>query len=100
VEILHRSTLNQGLLRFRDPCPAAGNPEHDRHTDAVIQAINATGVAFFSGTTWREARAMRVSVVNWRTDADDVRRTVEAVRGVLAGLGVEQGFDSLTRQHS
>jgi hypothetical protein len=29
-------------------------------------------------------RVMRISVVNWRTSDDDVRRTVEAVAGVLA----------------
>ena len=43
----------------------------------------ATGEAFFSGTTWRGKRAMRVSVVNWRTTEEDVRRTVAAVASVL-----------------
>jgi glutamate/tyrosine decarboxylase-like PLP-dependent enzyme len=78
--------LNQGLVRFLDPRPGAEDADHDRHTDAVIAAVNATGEAFFSGTTWHGRRAMRVSVVNWRTSDEDVRRTVAAVRAVVARL--------------
>ena len=55
----------------------------DAFTDETIQKINTTGEAFFSGTTWRGQRAMRVSVVNWRTDSRDVARTIEAARTVL-----------------
>jgi glutamate/tyrosine decarboxylase-like PLP-dependent enzyme len=79
--IVWRPTLNQGLLRFeRDGATTAQN---DQFTDAVIAAINATGEAFFSGTTWRGARAMRVSVVNWRTTPDDVARAIAAAARVL-----------------
>jgi hypothetical protein len=45
--------------------------------------INATGEAFFSGTTWKGRRAMRISVCNWRTTKSDVDRTLEAVSSVL-----------------
>jgi hypothetical protein len=41
--------------------------------------------AFFSGTTWRGERAMRVSVVSWKTTNDDVDRVVNAIAKVLAG---------------
>ena len=75
--------LNQGLVRFPDPSPSAAEADHDARTDAVIAAVNATGEAFFSGTTWRGMRAMRVSVVNWRTTEEDVRRTIAAVTKVL-----------------
>jgi hypothetical protein len=51
----------------------------------VIAAIARTGEAFFTGTTWRGMRAMRVSVCNWRTSDEDVRRTVNAVAKVLRG---------------
>ncbi|MDB4913845.1 MAG: PLP-dependent enzyme glutamate decarboxylase [Gemmatimonadetes bacterium] len=80
--------LNQGLVRFRDPAPGAQDDDHDRYTDTVIQAINATGEAFFSGTTWKGRRAMRVSVVNWRTTSADVRRAIEAARLVLSTLSL------------
>ena len=52
-------------------------------TPAVI-CINRSGEAFFSGTTWRGVRAMRVSVCGWRTDDEDVARAVAAAREALA----------------
>lgn len=82
AQVVHPATLNQGLVRFH----REGNtPKYDdAFTDAVIQKSNATGDVFFSGTTWRGRRAMRVSVVNWRTSARDVDRAITAVRGALA----------------
>jgi hypothetical protein len=50
----------------------------------MVAAINEDGTAFFSMGAWQERRVMRISVVNWRTSDDDVRRTVEAVARVLA----------------
>jgi glutamate/tyrosine decarboxylase-like PLP-dependent enzyme len=79
AQVLWMPTLNQGLVRFLDPRGA----DHDRRTDEVIAAINASGEAFFSGTTWRGLRAMRVSVCNWRTSPADVARAVAAARDVL-----------------
>ena len=76
--------LNQGLVHFLDPRPAACAADHDRRTEEVVAAINATGEAFFSPTTWNGRRAMRVSVVNWRTTDADVDRTLRAVKEVLA----------------
>ncbi len=82
AEIVAAPTLNQGLLRFRR---AGDSPEEtDAFTDHIISAINNTGEAFFSGTTWRGRRAMRVSVVNWRTSESDVTRAIAAAAAVLA----------------
>ena len=81
------SGLNQGLVRFLSPRPGAAEADHDRRTDEVIAAINATGEAFFGGVTWRGRRCMRVSVCNWRTSDADVARTVAAARSVLARSG-------------
>jgi glutamate/tyrosine decarboxylase-like PLP-dependent enzyme len=75
--------INQGLLRFSDPRPGATAADDDRRTDEVIAAINATGEAFFTGTTWRGRRCMRVSVSSWRTDHADVDRAVAATARVL-----------------
>jgi aromatic-L-amino-acid decarboxylase len=82
AELVASPTLNQALVRFPDPV-GSQDGDHDRRTDAVIQAINATGEAFFSGTTWDGRRAMRISVCNWRTTQADVARTLRAVEGVL-----------------
>jgi glutamate/tyrosine decarboxylase-like PLP-dependent enzyme len=81
VEILARPTLNQGLLGFVKP--GASLEENDAFTDETIRNINATGEAFFSGTTWRNRRAMRVSVVSWRTTERDVKRAIAAAASVL-----------------
>ncbi len=79
AEVLARPVTNQGLLRF-----LGGDGDHDRRTDAVIARLQAEGTAWFGGTTWDGVRAMRVSVCNWRTTEDDVTRTIEAVKSVLA----------------
>ena len=83
AEVVVEPVLNQGLVRFPSRRTGASDAEHDARTDAVIAAINATGEAFFGGVTWKGRRAMRVSVVNWRTNEHDVARTIEAVRRVL-----------------
>jgi glutamate/tyrosine decarboxylase-like PLP-dependent enzyme len=83
AEVVAAARINQGLVRFLDRRPGATAEDHDRRTDAVIAAINAAGEAFFSGTTWRGRRAMRVSVCNWQTGAADVARTIASVAAVL-----------------
>ena len=83
AELLWKPSINQGLVRFLDKRPAATPEDHDRRTDEVIAAIQASGEAFFGGTTWRGRRAMRVSVCNWQTSEDDVERTVNAVANIL-----------------
>ncbi|MCX6126302.1 MAG: pyridoxal-dependent decarboxylase, partial [Proteobacteria bacterium] len=79
TEILWQPPLNQGLVRFLDPNRNATEAMHDQRTDELILEINKTGEAYFSGTTWRGKRAMRVSVVNWRTTEQDVDRTIAAI---------------------
>lgn len=83
AEVLWEPTINQGLVRFHSPRAGATAEDHDAHNDAVIARINAGGEAYFSGTTWKGRRAMRVSVSNWRTNARDVERTVAAVAAAL-----------------
>src|SRR5205814_1727677 len=59
AEIVARPIINQGLVRF-----LGRDGDHDRRTDEVIRRIQAKGVAWFGGTTWRGMRVMRVSLVN------------------------------------
>ena len=49
-----------------------------------MERINASGEAYFSGTVWRGMRAIRVSVVNFRTSEEDVARTLAAVRAAAS----------------
>jgi glutamate/tyrosine decarboxylase-like PLP-dependent enzyme len=83
AELVWEPVINQGLVRFLDQRPGASEADHDRRTDEVIAAIQASGEAFFGGTTWRGRRAMRVSVCNWRTSDADVTRVVNAVAKIL-----------------
>ncbi len=83
ARVIRVPQINQGLVRFLDPRPEATEADHDKRTDAVMAAINATGEAYFTGTTWRGLRCMRVSVSNWRTTPEDVDRAVAAAAGVL-----------------
>lgn len=85
AEMVVEPVINQGLVRFLDPSPTAGESQHDARTDAVISAILKTGEAFFGGTTWKGQRCMRVSVSGWRTTDADVERVITAVSKVLAG---------------
>lgn len=79
AEVVAIPQINQGLVRFLSP-----DGDHDRRTDAIIEAIRAKGVAWFGGTLWHDKRVMRVSVCNWRTTDRDVDRTIDSVREVLA----------------
>ena len=84
AQVIAVSEMNQALVRFLSPVPGAGDADHDRRTDAVIAAINASGEAYFGGVTWRGRRAMRISVCNWRTSEADVARVVAAAQAALA----------------
>lgn len=83
VEIVAMPIINQGLLRFHDP-NSTSQADHDQYTEEIIHKINVTGEAFFQPTTYKGKRCMRVSVSGWRTNEEDVRRTVEAIRKALA----------------
>jgi glutamate/tyrosine decarboxylase-like PLP-dependent enzyme len=82
--------INQGLVRFHSTMPRATEEDHDRRTDELMAAINATGEAFFTGTTWKGRRCMRVSVSSWRTTEHDVDRAVAAAERVLSEFRTTQ----------
>jgi glutamate/tyrosine decarboxylase-like PLP-dependent enzyme len=83
AEVVWEPQINQGLVRFLDPSQGAGEQAHDRFTDHMMEKILASGEAFFTGTTWRGRRAMRVSVCNWQTSSEDVERVCRSVSGLL-----------------
>ena len=83
AEIVWEPRINQGMVRFIDPRKGASAADSDAFTDRIMAEILASGEAFFTGTTWRWRRAMRVSVCNWQTTAKDVDRVVASVARVL-----------------
>ena len=52
----------------------------DERTRAVTARVLADGVTWMSGSRWQGRDVLRVSVSNWSTDAEDVARSVDAVR--------------------
>jgi hypothetical protein len=49
-------------------------------TDEVMRLVRESGEAWMSGTQWGGETAMRLSVSNWQTGAEDVERAVGAIR--------------------
>ena len=82
VEVVWKPTLNQALIRFRDP-QSDNTHDHDKYTQEVIRKINESGEAFFSESKWNDNVVMRVSVVNWQTTTDDILRVVRAFKEIL-----------------
>jgi glutamate/tyrosine decarboxylase-like PLP-dependent enzyme len=76
VSVANDVVLNQVLVGF------GGN----ERTDRVIEGVQRDGTCWMGGTTWRDARLMRISVSNWTTTEADVDRSVEAIRHVLASV--------------
>jgi glutamate/tyrosine decarboxylase-like PLP-dependent enzyme len=70
VAILNAVNLNQVLVRFS---------EDDERTRAIIARVQQGGVAWMGGTTWHGKAAMRISVSNWATSAEDIDRAAEAI---------------------
>jgi glutamate/tyrosine decarboxylase-like PLP-dependent enzyme len=75
VEILNEVVLNQVLVRFH---PRIGG-DIDAHTRAVINRVQADGIAWMGGTTWHGVGAMRISVSNWSTSEADIDRTAASI---------------------
>jgi glutamate/tyrosine decarboxylase-like PLP-dependent enzyme len=77
VTILNEVVLNQVLLRC---VPESGTPaDADAFVDAVIDTIQRDGTCWLGGTTWKGARAIRISVSNWSTTEADADRSAEAI---------------------
>jgi len=80
VAILNDVVLNQVLVRFGDS---------DDRTRDVIARVQREGTCWLSGTTWQGKAAMRISVSNWSTTAEDVEKSSEAILRCLAAAGGE-----------
>ncbi len=67
---------------FTQVCAEFGD---DGRTERVLARLLDDGTAWISGSTWRGRRVMRISVSNWSTTDDDVRRALDAIRRASAG---------------
>src|SRR3954452_24586445 len=78
VTILNDVVLNQVLVRFRNS---------DEVTRDVIARVQREGTCWLGGTTWQGNAAMRISVSNWSTTAEDVEKSCEAILRCLDATG-------------
>jgi glutamate/tyrosine decarboxylase-like PLP-dependent enzyme len=67
--------LNQVVVRLGDS---------EAQTREVVRRLHADGTCYPTFSTWQGAPAMRLSVCNFRTDEEDVRRSVAAIARALA----------------
>ncbi len=70
VRLLNDVAFTQVCVAFED----------DARTRTVTERLLAGGRAWMSGSRWQGRDVLRVSVSNWSTDEEDVRRSVDAVR--------------------
>ena len=76
VEVLNDVVFTQVCLTFGD----------DERTRAVADALLADGTAWMSGSRWHDRAIVRISVSNWSTTGDDVRRSLDALRRAAASV--------------
>src|SRR5690606_11610800 len=81
AEVLNDVVRDQVVVRCHPP-----GGEDPTLTSRVIEAVQASGECWMSGTTWDGRPAMRISVVNWQTTEDDVDRAVAAIARCLQDL--------------
>jgi glutamate/tyrosine decarboxylase-like PLP-dependent enzyme len=78
---------------FTQVCVTFGSDEVTRD---VVRLLFEDGTTWMTGSTWHGHAVLRISVSNWSTTDDDVRRSVEAVKRAAArvrehGVTAEQG---------
>jgi glutamate/tyrosine decarboxylase-like PLP-dependent enzyme len=77
LEVINDVVINQVLV-------AVVGDESGELTTAAVDRIQRDGTCWLAGTRWRGRPAIRISVCNWRTSEDDIRRSAAAIRqGVL-----------------
>ena len=72
IEILNDLVLNQVLVRVR-------SRSGENITPAVIARVQQEGACWVGGTTWQQEAAMRISISNWATSAEDIARSAASI---------------------
>ena len=70
-------------VEFTQVCFSFGD---DDRTRQVAAALLADGTTWMSGSRWHDRAIVRISVSNWSTTDDDVRRSLAALRRAAASV--------------
>jgi glutamate/tyrosine decarboxylase-like PLP-dependent enzyme len=73
LEVINEVVINQTLA-------AVVGDESGALTADAVQRIQQDGTCWLAGTTWRGRPAIRISVCNWQTGEEDIRRSAAAIR--------------------
>jgi glutamate/tyrosine decarboxylase-like PLP-dependent enzyme len=73
LEVINEVVINQVLV-------AAVGDGGGELTEDAVERIQRDGTCWLAGTRWRGRPAIRISVCNWRTSEDDIRRSAAAIR--------------------
>ena len=84
VRILNDVVFNQVLVQFRPP--GGDDAGAAALTHQVIARVQEEGTCWAGGTKWQGQVAMRISVANWTTTAEDVDRSAAAIIAALHSL--------------
>jgi glutamate/tyrosine decarboxylase-like PLP-dependent enzyme len=72
--ILNDVVLNQVLVRVN-------RRDGANITPAVIARVQNEGVCWLGGSTWQNESALRISISNWATTADDIAVSAASIAG-------------------
>jgi len=75
--VLNDVVLNQVLVRFQAPEGQGGDA--GEWTRRIVRAIQEEGTCWVGPTSWHGTTAMRISVSNWQTSANDIERTFASI---------------------
>jgi glutamate/tyrosine decarboxylase-like PLP-dependent enzyme len=73
LELLNEVVINQVLVSV------VGDESGELTADAV-RRIQDDGTCWLAATRWRDGPAIRISVCNWRTEEEDIRRSADVIR--------------------
>jgi glutamate/tyrosine decarboxylase-like PLP-dependent enzyme len=73
LEVINEVVINQVLV-------AIAGDEDGNATAAAVERLQDDGTCWLAGTSWRGRPAIRISVCNWRTSEEDIRRSAAVIR--------------------
>jgi glutamate/tyrosine decarboxylase-like PLP-dependent enzyme len=81
LRVVNDVVLNQVLVMLDAPAD-----QLDRATAATIEGVRREGTCWIGGTVFRDMPAIRVSISNWSTTADDVDSSAAAIIRAAAAV--------------